>query len=182
MNKALKEILFTEEQIKDRVKEMGIEITHDYMDRDLFMVGILKGSFIFMADLIREINLPVLIDFMSVTSYGRSATSSGEVKILKDLDFSVEGRDVLIVEDIIDTGYTLEYIQKMFITRGARSVRFATFLDKNEARKVDIKVDYRGYFVPNDFIVGYGLDYSEEYRNLPYVAALKEEVYSKWEK
>lgn len=177
MNKALKEILFTENQIKERVKELGKEITRDYMDKDLFVVGILKGSFIFMSDLVREISLPLLVDFMSVSSYGRSSKSNGEVKILKDLDFSVEGRDVLIVEDIIDSGYTLSYIENMFKTRGANSVKFAAFLDKKSARRVDMEVHYKGYEVPNDFIVGYGLDYSEEYRNLPYIATLKEEVY-----
>lgn len=177
MSKAVKKILFTEEEIQNRVRELGIEITHDYMDKDLFVVGILKGSFIFMADLVRAISLPLLIDFMCVSSYGRSSTSSGEVRILKDLDFSVEGRDILVVEDIIDSGNTLKYIEEMFKKRGANSVRFAAFLDKYEARTVDIKVDYCGYEVPNDFIVGYGLDYAESYRNLPYIASLKEEVY-----
>ena len=177
MNKALKEILFSEEEIRAKVKELGKEITHDYMDKDLYVVGILKGSFIFMADLVREISLPLLVDFMSVSSYGRNAKSNGEVKILKDLDFSVEGRDILIVEDIIDSGFTLKYIEQMFKTRGANSVKFAAFLDKKESRKVEMEVHYKGYEVPNDFIVGYGLDYSEEYRNLPYIATLKEEVY-----
>ena len=177
MNKAIKEMLFTEEEISKKVKEMGSEITHDFMDKDLMVIGILKGSFIFMADLVRQINLPVLVDFMSLSSYGTSSQSTGEVRILKDLDFSVEGRDVLVVEDIVDTGYTLKYLQDNLSRRGANSVKFATFLDKKEARKTDVQLDYVGFVVPNDFIVGYGLDYAEGYRNLPYIASLKEEIY-----
>ena len=177
MNKAIKEMLFTEEEISKKVKEMGSEITHDFMDKDLMVIGILKGSFIFMADLVRQINLPVLVDFMSLSSYGTSSQSTGEVRILKDLDFSVEGRDVLVVEDIVDTGYTLKYLQDNLSRRGTNSVKFATFLDKKEARKTDVQLDYVGYIAPNDFIVGYGLDYAEGYRNLPYIASLKEEIY-----
>lgn len=178
MNKAVKEMLFNEEEIKEKVKELGTIITKDYMDKDLMVIGILKGSFIFMADLVREINLPLLVDFMSLSSYGVSSKSTGEVRILKDLDFSVEGRDVLVVEDIVDSGYTLKYIEDNLSRRGANSVKFAAFLDKKEARKTDINVDYVGYVVPNDFIVGYGLDYAESYRNLPYIASLKEEIYN----
>ena len=177
MNKAIKEMLFTEEEISKKVKEMGSEITHDFMDKDLMVIGIFKGSFIFMADLVRQINLPVLVDFMSLSSYGASSKSTGEVRILKDLDFSVEGRDVLVVEDIVDTGYTLKYLQDNLSRRGANSVKFATFLDKKEARKTDVQLDYVGFIAPNDFIVGYGLDYAESYRNLPYIASLKEEIY-----
>ena len=177
MNKAIKEMLFTEEEISKKVKEMGSEITHDFMDKDLMVIGNLKGSFIFMADLVRQINLPVLVDFMSLSSYGTSSQSTGEVRILKDLDFSVEGRDVLVVEDIVDTGYTLKYLQDNLSRRGANSVKFATFLDKKEARKTDVQLDYVGFVAPNDFIVGYGLDYAEGYRNLPYIASLKEEIY-----
>ncbi len=177
MNKAIKEMLFTREEIRAKVEELGAMITHDFMDKDLMVIGILKGSFIFMADLVREINLPLLVDFMSLSSYGMSSKSTGEVRILKDLDFSVEGRDVLVVEDIVDSGYTLKYIEDNLSRRGANSVSFATFLDKKEARKTDVKLDYVGYVVPNDFIVGYGLDYAEGYRNLPYIASLKEEIY-----
>lgn len=178
MNKAIKEMLFTEEEIKAKVKEMGATITHDYMDKDLMVIGILKGSFIFMADLVREITVPLLVDFMSLSSYGMSSKSTGEVRILKDLDFSVEGRDVLVVEDIVDSGYTLKYIKDNLSRRGANSVKFASFLDKKEARKTDVEIEYVGYVVPNEFIVGYGLDYAEGYRNLPYIASLKEEIYS----
>ena len=179
MSQGIKKILLTEEDIKKRVKELGVEITHDYMDKDLMVVGILKGSFIFTADLVREINLPLLVDFMSLSSYGMNSRSTGEVRILKDLDFSVEGRDVLVVEDIIDSGFTLNYLMDTLARRGASSVKIAAFLDKFEARKADVKVSYRGYEVPNDFIVGYGLDYAEGYRNLPYIASLKEEIYQK---
>ncbi|MDO5716946.1 MAG: hypoxanthine phosphoribosyltransferase [Tissierellia bacterium] len=177
MNQAIKEVLYSEEDIKKRVAEMGIRITKDYMDRDLMVIGILKGSVIFLSDLIRVINLPILMDFMSVSSYGTHSATTGEVRILKDLDFSVEGRDVLIVEDIVDTGTTLNYLMDSLSRRGANSVEIAAFLDKKEARTCDVKIRYVGYEVPNDFIVGYGLDYSESYRNLPYVASLKEEIY-----
>lgn len=178
MRSVVKEVLLTEEEIELRVKELGKEITKDYEGKDVLLVGILKGAVIFMAELCKNIDLPIMIDFMAVSSYGNSATSTGEVKINKDLDFSVEGKDVLIVEDIIDTGFTLSYLTDNLKKRGANSVKIVTLLDKPDRRNVEVKVDYLGFSIPDEFVVGYGLDYSELYRNLPYVAALKEEVYS----
>ncbi|NLK43581.1 MAG: hypoxanthine phosphoribosyltransferase, partial [Tissierellia bacterium] len=154
-------------------------ITEDYKGKDLILVGILKGAVIFMSDLVRNIKMPIGMDFMAVSSYGRSATSTGEVRIIKDLDSSVENKDILIVEDIIDTGYTLAYLTDNIKKRGANSVKVCTLLDKPERRKVDVPVDYLGFEIPDEFVVGYGLDYAEIGRNLPYVAALKEEVYNK---
>lgn len=177
MKNIIKQVLLSEEEIKDKVKELGAIITNDYKGKDLIIVGILKGAVVFMSDLCREIKLPVLMDFMAVSSYGTSSLSTGEVRIIKDLDFSVENKHVLIVEDIIDTGHTLSYLSDNLRKRGANSVKIATLLDKPDRRKTDVPVDYLGFEIPDDFVVGYGLDYAEQYRNLPYVAALKEEVY-----
>ena len=174
----VKEVLLTEEEISFRIKELGKEISKDYKGKDLLLVGILKGAVIFMAELCKNIDLPLKIDFMAVSSYGNSTKSTGEVKIVKDLDFSVEGKDVLIVEDIIDTGLTLAYLTDNLKKRGANSVKIVTLLDKPDRRNVEVRVDYLGFSIPNEFVVGYGLDYAELYRNLPYVASLKEEVYS----
>ncbi|NLN14428.1 MAG: hypoxanthine phosphoribosyltransferase [Tissierellia bacterium] len=174
----VKEVLLSEEEIEARVKELGKEITKDYEGKNLLVVGILKGAVIFMAELCKHIDLPIMIDFMAVSSYGSSTESTGEVKIIKDLDFSVEGKDVLIVEDIIDTGLTLSYLSEILKKRGANSVRIATLLDKPDRRNIEVKVDYLGFSIPDEFVVGYGLDYAELYRNLPYIAAIKEEVYS----
>lgn len=170
--------MLTEEEIKTRIKELGEEITRDYKDKNLLVVGILKGAIIFMAELCKNIDLPIMIDFMAVSSYGTSSQSTGEVRIIKDLDFSVEGKDVLIVEDIIDTGLTLSYLSDNLKKRGANSVKIATLLDKPDRRNVEVEIDYLGFSIPDEFVVGYGLDYAENYRNLPFVAALKEEVYS----
>ena len=178
MENIIKEVLLSEEVIDSKVKELGKQISEDYKDKDLILVGILKGAVIFMSDLARKISIPVTLDFMAVTSYGKSSTSTGEVRIIKDLDFSVENKDILIVEDIIDSGYTLAYLTDNLRKRGARSVKVCTLLDKPERRKVDVKVDYLGFDIPDEFVVGYGLDYAEMGRNLPFVAALKEEVYS----
>lgn len=178
MESIIKSILVTEEEIEKKVKELGEKITEDYRDKDLILVGILKGAVIFMSDLARSIKMPIAMDFMAVSSYGRSSTSTGEVRIIKDLDFSVENKDVLIVEDIIDTGYTLAYLTDNLKKRGAASVKVCTLLDKPDRRKVNVPVDYLGFVIPDEFVVGCGLDYSEIGRNLPYVAALKEEVYS----
>lgn len=178
MRSVVKEVLLTEEEIALRVKELGEEITSDYLGKDLVVVGILKGAVIFMAELCKNIDLPLTIDFMAVSSYGNSTKSTGEVKINKDLDFSVEDKDVLIVEDIIDTGMTLSYLTDNLKKRGANSVKIVTLLDKPDRRNVEVKVDYLGFSIPDEFVVGYGLDYAELYRNLPYVASLKEEVYS----
>ncbi|MFA5576405.1 MAG: hypoxanthine phosphoribosyltransferase [Tissierellaceae bacterium] len=177
MEKLIKEILVEEDSIREKVRELGSQISHDYEGKNLLLVGILKGAFIFMSDLARNIKMPVSIDFMAVSSYGRTSSSTGEVRIIKDLDFSVENKEVLIVEDIIDTGYTLAYLTDNLRKRGANSVKVCALLDKPERRKVDVEVDYLGFAIPDEFVVGYGLDYAEIGRNLPYVAALKEEVY-----
>ena len=177
MEDFIKEVLVSEEDIEKRVKELGDIITKDYMDKDLVVIGILKGAVIFMSELVKNIKLPVTLDFMAVSSYGKSTISTGEVRIIKDLDFSVEGKELLIVEDIIDTGLTLNYLTDILKKRGANSVRICTLLDKPERRSVEVKVDYLGFEIPDEFVVGYGLDYSEMYRNLPYVGSLKEEVY-----
>ena len=175
MEDIIKEILVTSEEIDEKVKELGKQITEDYSGKNLMLVGILKGAVIFMAELAKNIDMPVLMDFMAVSSYGKSSTSTGVVRIIKDLDCSIEDKDILIVEDIIDTGLTLSYLTDNLKKRGAKSVKICTLLDKPDRRKADVPVDY---LIPDEFVVGYGLDYAEQYRNLPFVAALKEEVYS----
>ncbi len=170
----VKEILISEEEITQKVKELGAKITKDYAGKPLLCVCILKGSILFTADLIREINLPLEIDFMAVSSYGSSTESSGIVRILKDLDKSVEGQNVLIIEDIIDSGLTLQYLLKNLNNRKAESVKVCTFLDKKERRVVDIVPDYSGYVIPDKFVVGYGLDFAGKYRNLKYVGIYNE--------
>lgn len=177
MENFIKEILVSEEDIAKKIKELGQVITEDYKDKDLVMIGILKGAVIFMSELVKNVKVPVVMDFMAVSSYGKSTISTGEVRIIKDLDFSVEGKDILIVEDIIDTGLTLNYLTEILKKRGASSVKICTLLDKPERRNVEVKVDYLGFEIPDEFVVGYGLDFAERYRNLPYVGALKEEVY-----
>lgn len=171
------EILYTEEKLQEIVQAMGRRITEDYQGKNLFLVSVLKGSLIFMADLMRAIDLPCAIDFLSVSSYGAGTTTSGEVRILKDLDSTLEGRDVLVVEDILDSGVTLSFLLKNLSARQPRSIRLCTLLDKPERRKVDIRPDYVGAVVPDEFIVGYGLDYAEKYRNLPFIGVLKPEIY-----
>jgi len=178
METNISKILITEEEIKVKVKELGEIISRDYQGKDLLVICILKGAMVFMADLVREIKVPLDIDTMVVTSYGSSTKSSGVVRILKDLDESVEGRDLLIVEDIIDTGLTLKYLMDNIFSRGPKSVKICSFLDKPERRKVDVFPNYKGYSIPDEFVVGYGLDYAEKYRNLPYVAVLDPKVYS----
>lgn len=171
-------VLISEEELSKIVKELGSKITEDYKDKNLLLVSILKGSVTFMADLMREINIPCNIDFMAVSSYGSGTKSSGVVKIIKDLDSSIEGKDLLIVEDILDSGRTLNYIKDILLARNPKSIRICTLFDKPERRDVDLYADYIGSKVPNEFIVGYGLDYNEYYRNLPYIGVLKESVYS----
>ncbi len=178
MEAFIKEVLLDEDTLLKRIKELGTKITEDYNGKDLVVVGILKGAVIFMSELVKNIKLPITIDFMAVSSYGKSTISTGEVRIIKDLDFSVEGKDILIVEDIIDTGLTLNYLTDILKKRGANDVRICTLLDKPERRTVGVHVDYLGFEIPDEFVVGYGLDYSEQYRNLPYVGALKEDVYN----
>lgn len=171
------EVLFSEEKIASIVRNMGRQISEDYVGKNLFMVSVLKGSLVFMADLMRAVTIPCSIDFLSVSSYGNGTASSGEVRILKDLDCSLEGKDLLIVEDILDSGMTLSFLLKTLSARNPASIRLCTFLDKPERRRVDIRPDYVGAEVPDEFIVGYGLDYAEKYRNLPYIGVLKPEVY-----
>nr|WP_220215044.1 MULTISPECIES: hypoxanthine phosphoribosyltransferase [Thermoactinomyces] len=170
--------MFTKEQIREKVEELGKIISREYKGLNPLCVCVLKGAVPFMADLIREIDIPIEMDFMDVSSYGNSTRSSGVVRIIKDLETSVEGRHVLIVEDIIDSGLTLSYLVEMLKARNAASVKIITMLDKPERRKVDLSPDYCGYTIPDAFVVGYGLDYAEKYRNLPYIGILKEEVYA----
>jgi len=168
-------VLIDEETIAKRVAEMGAEITRDYQEKELVVICILRGGVIFMSDLVKQIKLPLYMDFMAVSSYGMSTKSSGVVRILKDLNEDIEGKDVLIVEDIVDTGLTLHYLVDYIKSRNPRSVKVCCFLDKPSRRKVEVKVDYVGFEIPDKFVVGYGLDYAQKYRNLPYVSVLEEE-------
>ena len=173
-------VLLSEEQIAEKVAQIGRQITEDYRDKNLLMVSVLKGSVVFMADLMRAVSIPCNIDFMVVSSYGGSnTTTSGLVKIIKDLDGDLSGKDVLIVEDILDTGVTLSNLVPMLKMRNPNSVKICTILDKPSRRKANIQPDYEGFQVPDEFVVGYGLDYDEKYRNLPYVGVLKPEIYTK---
>ncbi len=168
------EILITQQQLADRVAELGRQITADYKGGQLLMVGILKGSVPFMADLMRAVQLDLRIDFMSVSSYGNATSTSGVVRILKDLDSDIRGKDVLIVEDIVDTGLTLAYLKEYLQARNPASIRIASMLDKPSRRKADLRPDYVGFTVEDRFIVGYGLDAAQRYRNLPYISWIKE--------
>ncbi len=178
MTDDLKETLLTEAEIAEKVAEIGARLSHDYAHTRPLLVCVLKGSVVFYADLIRAMTIPVDLDFIAVSSYGRG-TTSGEVRMIKDLDVSIEGRDVLIVEDILDTGLTLKYLTEMLRARGPASLKLCTLLDKPERRKAPLEADYSGFSIPNEFVVGYGLDYAERYRNLPFVGILKPEVYAK---
>ncbi len=169
MESKVKKILITEEQIQKRIKELGQQITEDYRDKKLVMVSVLKGSVIFISDLMRAVNIHMQIDFMSVSSYRGGTKSTGVVKILKDLDMDIEGYDVLIVEDILDSGLTLSYIRELLLKRNPKSVKIATLLDKVDKRNIQIEADYVGFDLPDEFVIGYGLDYAEKYRNLPYI-------------
>lgn len=175
----IERVLLSEEELKKIIKRLGKEITEDYKDKNLLVVSVLKGSVMVMADLLREIKIPCRIDFMSVSSYGSGTKTTGSVKIIKDLDIDLAGYDLLIVEDILDSGVTLSSLKEILLTRDPASVKICTLLDKPERRKADIKADYIGAQVPDAFVVGYGLDYDEKYRNLPYVGILKRSVYSK---
>lgn len=179
MHNDIQEILLTEEMLKNKVAELGAQITRDYADKEIFAIGILRGAVVFMADLIRAIERPVQIDFMAVSSYGMQADSSGIVRILKDLDSSITDKHVLIIEDIIDSGQTLSYLIKNLAERKPASIQLCTLMNKPERRKVDLPVKYVGFEIPNEFVVGYGLDYAEKYRNLPYLGILKRSVYEK---
>lgn len=177
MKNDIERILFSEEELKTRVAELGRQITEDYVGRAPVIISILRGSYIFMADLTRQIDLPCTVDFMAVSSYGTGTTSSGQVKIIKDLSESIEGRDVLVVEDILDSGNTLSYLVELLKARHAASIKLCTLLDKPSRRTKPIYADYVGFPVEDLFVVGYGLDYAEQYRNLPYIGILKPEVY-----
>ncbi len=179
MESNIKEILISENMIKGKTKELGEALSKEYKGRTPLMIGILKGAILFMSDLIRNMDINVEIDFMAVSSYGASTQSSGVVRILKDLDSTIENKDVIIVEDIIDSGLTLSYLMDLFKRRNVNSIKVVTLLDKPHNRTVDFKPDYIGFTVPDKFVVGYGLDYKELYRNLPYVGVLKSEVYIK---
>lgn len=175
----IEKILVTEAELKEMNERLGKQITSDYMGKELVIVGVLKGSVFFLTDLVRNINLPLKIDFMTASSYYDSAESSGEVKILKNIEIDVKGKDVLIVEDILDTGRTLARVSNSFKDKGANSVKIAALLDKPARRVVPIKADYVGMDIPDEFVVGYGLDYNQSYRNLPYIGQLKRSVYEK---
>lgn len=179
LNNDILKVLLTEEELKAKCAEMGAQITKDYQGKNLLLVTVLKGAVVYLADLMRHIDLPCSIDFMVVSSYGDGTETSGVVKIVKDLDQDLAGKDILIVEDILDTGVTLHYLKGLLQSRNPASIRIATLLDKPERRKVDLQSDYAGFQVPDEFVVGYGLDYAEKYRNLPYIGILKPEVYSK---
>ncbi len=179
MKDDIAKILITEEQIQEKCREFGAKLTEEYRGRFPLVVGVLKGAMPFMSDLLKHIDTYVEMDFLDVSSYGKGIVSSGEVKIVKDLDTSVEGRDIILVEDIIDSGLTLSYLVKLFHYRKAKSVKVVTLLNKPEGRKVDLVPDMVGFNVPNEFVVGYGLDYAERYRNLPYIGVLKPEIYER---
>ncbi|MED4404150.1 hypoxanthine phosphoribosyltransferase [Metabacillus fastidiosus] len=177
MKQDIEKVLITEEELQEKVKQLGEALTAQYKDKYPLVIGVLKGAMPFMGDLIKRIDTYLEMDFMDVSSYGSSTVSSGEVKIVKDLDTSVEGRNILIIEDIIDSGLTLSYLVELFRYRKAESIQIVTLLDKPAGRKADIEADYVGFEVPDEFVVGYGLDYDERYRNLPYIGVLKPEVY-----
>ena len=168
------EVLFSEQQIRDRIKEIGAEITRDYAGRNPLLIGVLKGACFFLSDLLRAIDTRLSIEFMAISSYGSSTRTSGEVRIMKDLDVAVEGRDIIVVEDIVDTGLTLSYLLANLKSRGAASVKLVALLDKYERRERPVEIDYLGFKIPDHFVVGYGLDFAERYRNLPFIAVLKD--------
>ena len=171
------EVLITADQIQDKIRDLAKEVTEDYRDRDLLLVGVLKGAFVFMADLAREIKLPIEFDFMAVSSYGSSTKSSGVVRILKDLDYEITGRHVLLVEDIIDSGLTISYLLRYLEARGPSSLEICSLFWKKGEQAVPLEVKYPGFEIPPVFVVGYGLDYAEKYRNLPYIGVLKPSAY-----
>lgn len=174
----MEKVLLSEQEIQEKVKELGAKISNDYNGKNLMLISILKGAVVFMSDLMRAITIHCKIDFMAVSSYGSSTKTSGVVRILKDLDIPLDNYDVLIVEDILDSGMTLDYITKILNERHPKSIKICTLLDKPARRKINIKADYVGFTVPDEFVVGYGLDYDERYRNVPFVGVLKPEVYT----
>jgi hypoxanthine phosphoribosyltransferase len=176
LERAVGEILIDEETLAARVAELGVEVSADYQGRDLLLIGVLKGAVFFMADLMRHLTVPCEVDFMAISSYGASTDSSGIVRILKDLDINIEGRDVLVVEDIIDSGLTLSYLMRNLESREPTSLEVCALLTKPARREIDVPVRYVGFEIPNKFVVGYGLDFAERYRNLPYVGVLHEDL------
>ena len=177
LEKDIDHILFSEEQLKARVREIAGQIDRDFAGKEPMLISVLRGSFIFMADLMRSITLPCTVDFMAVSSYGAGTTSSGQVKITKDLSESIEGRDIIVVEDILDSGNTLSYLLQILQARHPASMKLCTLLDKPDRRIKPAHVDYSGFSIPDEFVVGYGLDFAEKYRNLPYIGVLKPCVY-----
>lgn len=177
MHQDVEKILFSQEQLQARVRELGAQITRDYAGKEVAVAAILRGSYVFMADLTRAIELPITVDFMSVSSYGSGTSSSGQVEIKKDLSDPIEGKELLIVEDILDSGNTLYYLSDVLRARKPASIRICTLLDKPDRRSRPIRADYVGFTIPDAFVVGYGLDYDEKYRNLPYIGILKPSVY-----
>lgn len=177
LEKDIESVLFSEEQLKRRVREIAAEIEKDYAGKEIMLISVLRGSFVFMADLCRAIDLPCTLDFMSVSSYGKGTTSSGQVQITKDLSEDISGRHVIVIEDILDSGNTLSYLLKLLENRHPASIRLCTLLDKPDRRTKPVQVHYSGFTIPDAFVVGYGLDYAEKYRNLPYIGILKPEVY-----
>ena len=165
-------ILIPEDKVDERIAQLGEQISKDYEGKQVHLIGILKGSIFFICELAKRITVPVTLDFMSVSSYGAGTKSSGVVKLIKDLDEPIEGKDVLVVEDIIDSGHTLSYLLKNLSSRNPASIRLCTLLDKPERREVDVEVDYQGFRIPDEFVIGYGLDYDQRYRNLPYIGVL----------
>jgi len=172
LTRGVSKVLLEEEAVAARVAELGSDVSTDYADKDLLLVGVLKGAVFFMADLMRRLTIPCEVDFMAISSYGASTDSSGVVRILKDLDINIEGRDVLVVEDIIDSGLTLSYLMRMLESRNPASLEVCALLTKPARREIDVPVRYTGFEIPNEFVIGYGLDFGERYRNLPYVAVL----------
>ena len=177
MRNDIQEVLFSEQQLADKVAELGARISADYEGKNPLVVSVLKGSYVFMADLTRKITIPCNVDFMAVSSYGAGTKTTGELQIIKDIGSKIDGRHLIIVEDILDSGVTLSFLMKILKARGAASIRLCTLLSKPERRKVDVPIDYLGFEIPDAFVVGYGLDYAEKYRNLPYIGILKPSVY-----
>ena len=173
----IERVLISAEEIQDRIRELGRQIDERYSGKDLLLIAVLKGSIVFVADLMRAISIPHEVDFLATSSYGASSTSSGVVRIMKDLNEPIEGRHALLVEDIIDSGHTLAYLTRLFSTRNPASLEIVTLLDKPSRREVDIELFWTGFSVPNEFVIGYGLDFNQKYRNLPYIGVLKPEVY-----
>ena len=173
----IQEVLFSEEQLKNRVREIAQQITADYQGKEIMLISVLRGSFVFMADLCRAIDLPCTLDFMAVSSYGKGTKSSGQVQITKDLSEDISDRHIIVVEDILDSGTTLSYLLKILENRHPASIRLCTLLDKPDRRVKPVEVHYSGFTIPDAFVVGYGLDYAEKYRNLPYIGILKPRVY-----